>query len=289
MWLRDPNIVAVALFSALVVGAIGVVAYGQPVEFGAPRPGAASSEHLEDLALDLKTRERLLDRREDLSSAGLQTAEERIRSRLQQLQQMRDEVDGRIGELQTLRDQTAKLVAELNERRASEQRDLKEARARAEAEIEGKRKSGLADLELRRKQMLAEVGMHRRDALARVEERRTELLAAATEQNDEDVMALVQMVEAMRPAEAGAVLVETKDSLAVQVLEKMGRGKAGKALATMDPKKAAALAERMADPPTYRSLGVGGVGSALGGGRPDGNTASTPSAAPGTAQPTNTQ
>jgi len=280
MFWRDPNALALALFGGLVVGAVGVAAYGQPVEGEVRnlmdgRVGATSAETLEDLALDLKTRERLLDRRENLSAAGLQTAEERIRSRLTQLQQLREEVGGRISELQALRDETAKMLAELNARRASEQRDLREMREAAQADIEGKRKAQASDLELRRRQLMSELKLHRKDALEQVEAKKKELLDVATERNDDEVTGLVQMVEAMRPAEAGAVLVETNESLAVKVLERMARAKAGKAMATMDPRKAAALAEQMADPPNFKKLGVSEIGQEF-----DPGAASRPASAP---------
>ena len=59
------------------------------------------------------------------------------------------------------------------------------------------------------------------------------------------VAGLVKMFESMRPNQAAAILTVTEDDIALEVLERMNRTKAGKALAKMEPKRAAYLAERI--------------------------------------------
>jgi len=62
------------------------------------------------------------------------------------------------------------------------------------------------------------------------------------------VMALVEMVEVMRAKDAALFVEALEKKLAVGVLDKMQRAKAGKILAEMPPKVAAPLAEMMTNP-----------------------------------------
>ncbi|MED5372653.1 MAG: hypothetical protein VX899_16675 [Myxococcota bacterium] len=80
-----------------------------------------------------------------------------------------------------------------------------------------------------------------------------ELLAEADAERAEKVTNLVKMVEAMRSAQAAAVIEALEPALAVEVLDQMNRTKAGKALAAMPPATAASLAERMTRRPLESS------------------------------------
>lgn len=71
------------------------------------------------------------------------------------------------------------------------------------------------------------------------------MLTDLDEDREERVVALVKMFESMRPKEAARILSVTEDAVALEVLERMKRDKAGKTLAKMDPKRAADLAERI--------------------------------------------
>jgi flagellar motility protein MotE (MotC chaperone) len=62
---------------------------------------------------------------------------------------------------------------------------------------------------------------------------------------EERIVGLVKMFESMRPKQAAGILTVTEDDIALEVLERMNRTKAGKALAAMEPKRAAFLAERI--------------------------------------------
>jgi len=64
-------------------------------------------------------------------------------------------------------------------------------------------------------------------------------------EREERVVNLVKMFESMRPKQAAAILEVTDDEIALEVLERMNQGKAGKTLAAMDAKRAAGLAERI--------------------------------------------
>ena len=72
-----------------------------------------------------------------------------------------------------------------------------------------------------------------------------EMLTDLDGEREERVASLVKMFESMRPKQAAAILEVTDDEIALEVLERMNRGKAGKTLAAMEPKRAAALAERI--------------------------------------------
>lgn len=60
--------------------------------------------------------------------------------------------------------------------------------------------------------------------------------------------ALVQMVEANRPATVSPMFQKLDPKLAVQVLDRMKRSKAGKLLTALPPAQAAALAQAMTTP-----------------------------------------
>ncbi len=72
------------------------------------------------------------------------------------------------------------------------------------------------------------------------------LLDGLDSDSEDRVTDLVRRVEVMRDTQAAAVLAETDRELAVEVLRRMSPGKAGKALAKMEPATAADLGERMA-------------------------------------------
>lgn len=81
---------------------------------------------------------------------------------------------------------------------------------------------------------------------------RDEIAGMLNVHSDEDkkVDALKEMVENMRPKQAAQVLSELELALAVKVLERMDRSKAGKAMAVMEAKKAAEVAELLTKPIT---------------------------------------
>ena len=72
-----------------------------------------------------------------------------------------------------------------------------------------------------------------------------EMLTDLDAEREERVASLVKMFESMRPKQAAAILAVTDDEVALEVLERMNQGKAGKTLAAMEPKRAASLAERI--------------------------------------------
>jgi len=89
------------------------------------------------------------------------------------------------------------------------------------------------------------------DRLERLESLRSEisdLLDGMDEAREARVVDLVRRIESMRDAQAGALLSETEPELAVEVLRRMSPSKAGKAMAKMEARAAADLAERMAAP-----------------------------------------
>jgi flagellar motility protein MotE (MotC chaperone) len=57
------------------------------------------------------------------------------------------------------------------------------------------------------------------------------------------------MMESMRDKQAAAILDETEDLVALEVLMRMNVSKAGKALAKMAPARAAFFAEKLGAPP----------------------------------------
>ncbi len=71
------------------------------------------------------------------------------------------------------------------------------------------------------------------------------MLAELDSDREARVAHLVKMFESMRPNQAAAILSVTEDAIALEVLERMNREKAGKTLAAMDPQRASDLAERI--------------------------------------------
>ncbi len=72
-----------------------------------------------------------------------------------------------------------------------------------------------------------------------------ELLEEADQARESKVQSLVKMLAATRSKQGAAIMSALDDELAVEVLERMNTGKAGKLLAAMDPERAAKLAEMM--------------------------------------------
>ena len=88
----------------------------------------------------------------------------------------------------------------------------------------------------------------RLDELATLRAELRELLEQGNAEREARVDGLVKMVENMRSKQAATVVSELEDDLAVEVLDRMNRGKAGKMLAAMDPSRAADLAEQLTVP-----------------------------------------
>jgi len=87
-----------------------------------------------------------------------------------------------------------------------------------------------------------------RAALEEIHDALEALLDEAEGQQDARLEGLVTMTDKMRDKQAAAMLIEMDPDLAVRVLDRMNRTKAGKALAKMPPAQAAALGERMTRP-----------------------------------------
>ena len=81
---------------------------------------------------------------------------------------------------------------------------------------------------------------------------RDEIAGMLNLHSDEDkkIQALREMVENMRPKQAAMVLSEVEVSLAVKVIDRMDRSKAGKAMAVMQAAKAAQIAKELTMPIT---------------------------------------
>ena len=75
------------------------------------------------------------------------------------------------------------------------------------------------------------------------------LLEQTDDQREEKVLSLVKMIESMRSAQGAGVMTVLDDNLAIEVLERMNKGKAGKMLAKMEPARAASLAEKLTRKP----------------------------------------
>jgi len=84
--------------------------------------------------------------------------------------------------------------------------------------------------------------------LAAIRDAVSKQLDAADEDRDERVGALVAMIEKARPTEVAPMFQQLEEDLAVEVLERMKRARAGKLLVEVDPALAARLAARMTDP-----------------------------------------
>ena len=76
-----------------------------------------------------------------------------------------------------------------------------------------------------------------------------DMLEQLDERQEKRVTSLVKMMEAMRDKQAALILNEAEDAVALEVLLRMNVAKAGKALAKMDPARAAFFAEKMGRPP----------------------------------------
>jgi flagellar motility protein MotE (MotC chaperone) len=77
-----------------------------------------------------------------------------------------------------------------------------------------------------------------------------EQLVVLDEAREERVVGLVRMFEGMRSKDAAAILAGTETDIAIAVLERMSRMKAGKVLAEMEPAQAADLANTFASSPS---------------------------------------
>ncbi len=89
----------------------------------------------------------------------------------------------------------------------------------------------------------------RLDELKKVREDIQALLVELDDEQKERVTTLVKMMESMRDKQAAAILDETEDLVALEVLMRMNVSKAGKALAKMAPARAAFFAEKLGAPP----------------------------------------
>jgi len=74
------------------------------------------------------------------------------------------------------------------------------------------------------------------------------LLSQADTAREEKVMALVKMIESGRASNVAPMFDELPPELAVEVLDRMNRTRAGRLLVALPPSRAADLAERMAAP-----------------------------------------
>ena len=89
----------------------------------------------------------------------------------------------------------------------------------------------------------------RLDELKKVREDIQGMLNQLDEEQERRVTSLVKMMEAMRDKQAASILNEAEDAVALEVLMRMNVAKAGKALAKMEPARAAFFAEKMGRPP----------------------------------------
>ena len=89
----------------------------------------------------------------------------------------------------------------------------------------------------------------RLEDLKTLREELTKLLVKADDDREQRVEQLKAMFEGMRSGDAANILANTDTDVALEVLQRMSRTKAGKVLASMKPADAAALAERMAAKP----------------------------------------
>jgi len=93
------------------------------------------------------------------------------------------------------------------------------------------------------------------DLAARLEEIKNvrdeiqQMLVELDEEQKLRVTTLVKMMESMRDKQAAAVLDKTEDVVALEVLMRMNTAKAGKAMAKMDPARAAFFADKLGAPP----------------------------------------
>lgn len=102
------------------------------------------------------------------------------------------------------------------------------------------RQQGLADAEKRLDARIAALTKLRNDLQGNV--------AQADDAREVRVKALVKMVESNRAASIAPMVSQLDESLAVEVLDRMNRVKAGKLLAALAPAKAASLAGKLTRP-----------------------------------------
>jgi flagellar motility protein MotE (MotC chaperone) len=88
----------------------------------------------------------------------------------------------------------------------------------------------------------------RLDDLEKVRDEISQMLTQLDDRQQERVTTLVKMMEAMRDKQAAAILDETEDVVALEVLMRMNTSKAGKALAKMAAARAAFFAEQLGAP-----------------------------------------
>jgi flagellar motility protein MotE (MotC chaperone) len=81
-----------------------------------------------------------------------------------------------------------------------------------------------------------------------------EMLVDLDEERETRVVGLVKMFESMRPPQAALIIAETEDAVALEVLERMNAGKAGKVLAQMPATRAARLAQFLGAPALPRDV-----------------------------------
>ena len=81
--------------------------------------------------------------------------------------------------------------------------------------------------------------------LTKLRDQIREMLTELDGDREARVVHLVKMFESMRPNQAADILAVTEDAIALEVLERMNQGKAGKTLAAMNPERASELAERI--------------------------------------------
>jgi flagellar motility protein MotE (MotC chaperone) len=89
----------------------------------------------------------------------------------------------------------------------------------------------------------------RLEDLKTLREELTTLLIKADDDREKRIEQLKAMFEGMRSNDAALILASTDPDVALEVLQRMSRTKAGKVLAAMKPAQAATLAERMASKP----------------------------------------
>jgi len=81
--------------------------------------------------------------------------------------------------------------------------------------------------------------------LTKLRDQIREMLTELDGDREARVVHLVKMFESMRPNQAADILSVTENAIALEVLERMNQGKAGKTLAAMDPLRASELAVRI--------------------------------------------
>jgi flagellar motility protein MotE (MotC chaperone) len=81
-----------------------------------------------------------------------------------------------------------------------------------------------------------------------------EMLVELDGERETRVLGLVKMFESMRPNQAALILAETEEEVALEVLMRMNRSKAGQALARMNPVLAAKFTQRLGAPPLSQEV-----------------------------------